>query len=103
MSYTVFWEQGRHMIEGECTLRRYKALFGVTPLVASVIWSLSEHSRRHDSSPRHLLWGLMFLKVYATEHVHATFVGIDEKTFRKWCWIWVGIISELTVVCISHI
>ena len=30
--------------------------------------------------------------------MNAAFFKVDEKTFRKWCWIFVDIISELQIV-----
>jgi hypothetical protein len=42
-----------------------------------------------SARPRHLLWALVFLKVYASEDVHCCLVGyVDAKTYRKWAW-WV--------------
>lgn len=44
----------------------------------------------------HLLWALVFLKVYSTEEVHCRIVGWPSpKTFRKWSWYFVGKIAEL--------
>jgi len=46
--------------------------------------------------PEHLLWALMFMKVYGKESMHCTMAGaVDEKTFRKWVWIFVLEISYL--------
>ena len=43
-----------------------------------------------------MLWGLMFLKIYASEGVLATLAGgVDEKTFRKWAWRFVDAIADL--------
>jgi hypothetical protein len=39
------------------------------------------------AEPKHLLWSLVFIKVYSTEEVHCSIVGWpDPKTFRKWSW-----------------
>lgn len=78
--------------------RRFRALFGVSPLVCQKIWELLESSRLPASNPVHLLWALMFLKVYASEHVHACLAGVDEKTLRKWQWKYVRLISSLAQV-----
>ncbi|KAH9095723.1 hypothetical protein LEN26_017765 [Aphanomyces euteiches] len=40
----------------------------------------------------------MFLKVYATESIHATLAGVDEKTFRKWTWQWIEALADLQKV-----
>ena len=33
--------------------------------------------------PKHLLWTLMFLKLYMVENVCSTLSQVDEKTYRK--------------------
>ena len=54
--------------------------------------------------PVHLLWALLFMKVYAEESIHAGLVGgVDEKTFRKWVWIFVQEISYLEDEVVSRI
>jgi len=37
-------------------------------------------------TPEHLLWTLMFLKIYMPYRAFAALVGCDEKTFQKWTW-----------------
>lgn len=80
--------------------RRFRALFGVSPEVMAETWSLLQSSRPPKSKPKHLLWALLFLKVYATENVNSTLTGADEKTFRKWSWTFVHLISNLNSVSI---
>lgn len=78
--------------------RRFRSTFGTTPEVCAVIWNmLDPYSTMEDAaSPKHLLWALMFLKVYAKESIHCAMVGgVDEKTFRKWAWYFVEHISYL--------
>lgn len=60
-------------------LRRFKALFGVTPLVCSVAWKKIGTNLPSKASLKHLLWSLLFLKVYATEHCNRALTGVDEK------------------------
>ena len=50
------------------------------------------------AEPKHLLWALLFCKVYGSESVHHNLTGADEKTLRKWIFIFLGLISELDVV-----
>ena len=45
--------------------------------------------------PKHLLWSLLFLKIYGVEEVHAARVGCDEKTFRKWAWLYAEAVAKL--------
>ena len=79
-------------------LRRFRAFFGASPEVCSQLWdhlSPSETINRL-ARPKHLLWALIFLKVYASESVLCTLVSCpDEKTFRKWTRIFVDEISYL--------
>ena len=35
---------------------------------------------------KHLLWGLMFLKVYGSKKTHSSIAGCHVKTFQKWAW-----------------
>ena len=57
--------------------------------------------------PHHLLWALMFLKLYCAESVLCMLASgengqvPDEKTFRKWCWLFVEVISDLQFSVIS--
>ena len=62
--------------------QRYRGLFGVSDVVTSDLWQMVPST--DGGTPKHLLWGLLFLKNYNNEYLHATAVGCDEKTFRKW-------------------
>ena len=65
--------------------RRFSSHFGVCPVIVSIIWASLE-SRLPASTFIHLLWALLFLKVYATESVLSGMVGADEKTYRLHVW-----------------
>ncbi len=60
--------------------RRFCAIFGASPRVRCLLWSLLCGLCPPQGKPVHMLWALMFLKVYAAEHVHAALAGVDEKT-----------------------
>jgi hypothetical protein len=79
-----------------CERERWAAFFGTTSVVASHIWGLIETSVV-GAQPKHLLWALVFLKVYApSEKVHCRLVGNpDEKTFRKYSWMIIKAIQSL--------
>jgi len=67
--------------------RNYRTLFGVSPLVTSDLWNLcSVRLDEIHAMPKHLLWSLAFINVYATEDVMCSLLGCDRKTFRKWVW-----------------
>ena len=83
-------------------LRRFKAHFGTSPLVCSIMWSMISTEVPSGASFLHLLWGLLFLKVYATESVLCGIVGgVDEKTFRKWAWLMVEKMAGLKTRIVS--
>lgn len=67
--------------------RRYKTWFGISPLNCALLWwllvKIVPGFEESSAEPHHLLWGLLFLKTYATECVSASQVGgVDEKTLR---------------------
>ena len=78
-------------------VHRFKAVFGTDPLICAILW---EMTLQRGPLPRgakrcHLLWALLFLHGCDTESRNASFVGCDEKTFRKWQWILVERVAEL--------
>lgn len=83
-------------------LRRYKSFFGVTPLVCFIVWQKLKNEAPSGSHPKHLLWCLNFLKQYTVDHTRKAIFEADEKTVRKWTWIFVKLISDLNVVRFSY-
>ncbi len=59
--------------------RRFRALFGASPTVCQLIWFRIRPSLPETAEIKFLLCGLVFLKVYSTEHVHAAMLKMDEK------------------------
>ena len=85
------------------SMRRFVALFGCTPCICSIIFKMMVE---HGVAPvsflaTHLLMGLLFLKVYSTEVVHAGMAGVTEKTFRKHSWIAIKTIADLYFSTVS--
>eukprot|EP00172_Hildenbrandia_rubra_P000214 Plantae.Rhodophyta-Hildenbrandia_rubra.ctg10970.p1 GENE.Plantae.Rhodophyta-Hildenbrandia_rubra.ctg10970~~Plantae.Rhodophyta-Hildenbrandia_rubra.ctg10970.p1 ORF type:complete len:128 (-),score=5.45 Plantae.Rhodophyta-Hildenbrandia_rubra.ctg10970:13-396(-) len=78
--------------------RRFRALFGASPAVCATAWNLMRSSLPPRSSPAHLLWGLLLLKAYSSEHVNCAITGSDEKTSRKWSWAFIKLLSDLQAV-----
>ncbi len=78
--------------------RRFKSFFGVTPHVCSIVWTKIFGVAPIGFQPKHLLWGLTFLKQYPNEHNRHSTLKADEKTIRKWTWIAVKLMSGLKVV-----
>ena len=78
--------------------RSFRSLFGVTPYVCSVLWDLLRTNMPQASRPIHLLWALLFPKVYGSETTHRTIARVDAKTFRKWSWYFVRLLADLDLV-----
>lgn len=79
--------------------RRFRAFFGTTSAVCARIWHCINIPR--NAQPRHLLFSLLFLKMYGNEHQHASICSVDEKTFRKWAWYYVEQMAAMQVVRIE--
>ena len=77
---------------------RFRATFGATPKIILTAWNLilSMTELMKGAKPVHLLWALMFMKLYCSEPVLATLAGaVHEQTFRKWSWYFVEQIANL--------
>jgi hypothetical protein len=84
---------GRENHRGELGLHReFRGHFGVPPAICSDLWGSCAFPPKTE--PKHLLWGLMFLKVYGTEDLFCAKVHITWTTWRKWIWIVVRGIAE---------
>ncbi|KAF0738930.1 hypothetical protein Ae201684_005301 [Aphanomyces euteiches] len=79
-------------------MRRFREMFGTSPKCCHQVWELSRTTQPSNTTPTHLLWALMFFNSYSTESEYHALTGADEKTFRKWCWTWVNMISELDCI-----
>ena len=79
--------------------RRFRQLFGTTPQICAKIWEMLNPYKTFEergARPKHLLWCLLLLKLYAPEATLCSLVGgVDEKTFRKWSFIFMDAISCL--------
>ena len=53
------------------------------------------------AQPYHLLWGLMFLKLYDPEVIISGFLGVDEQTYRTWSFEMVEVMQRLKPVYVS--
>lgn len=103
-SASLFWDLGSNLINNDkhsninTGMRRFRSSFGVSPLICEKSWNLLNGKRPRGSKPVHLLWTFLFLKQYNSEHVNHSIVKADEKTFRKWVWIFIYLLAELDVV-----
>jgi hypothetical protein len=78
--------------------RRFKAFFGIKAERASEVWSLllGHNLMPPKAEPEHLLWALLFLKLYCIEEVLVTLLGRDDGTIRKWVWLMVEAMHNLS-------
>ena len=80
--------------------KRFVSNFGVSPCLASWLWTASVDSFTEKKVTKvHLLWTLNSLKTDDTEHQMKARWGCDEKTFRKWLHIVLEIAGSLGLVC----
>ena len=76
----------------------FRSHFGCSPPVCATLWN---HLQVTDLSPQggtldHLLWALMFLKIYGKQRQMCTLAGgVDQDTFRKWTWLFLNAIVQL--------
>jgi hypothetical protein len=79
--------------------RQFQSLFGCSPEIVAEIWYRiaprgGEMSLRKGAEPCHLLWALLFMKVYANEDALCSMVGgVDKKTFCFWTRYFIRIIA----------
>ena len=59
--------------------RRFRAIFSVSPCVCAIVWNTLGSSLPPNSMPEHVMCTLLFLKVYATEHINCSITAWDEK------------------------
>lgn len=81
--------------------RKFRALFAVSNNTCNIVWGKIHDSYRY-LQPKHLLWALLFLKCYATEHVNSIISNSDCKSFRVWTWRVIKLLSALQFVSITH-
>ena len=77
---------------------RWRATFGAPPGICSTLWKKidPDSTMPNGAQPYHLLWGLMFMKLYCAEAVNAVLAGgVDVKTFRKWSWLFAEAVAVL--------
>lgn len=82
-------------------LRRFKSFFGITPDMCALVWREIISFAPNAAKPKHLLWCLFYLKQYNVEHSRRALFNSDEKTIRKWTWIFVDLIANINVVILE--
>ncbi len=82
-------------------LRRFKALFGVSPAVCFYLWVLLTDKIPQKCMPKHFLWACLHLKSYANETFLCALTGTDEKTQRFFVWTIIKCLARLCIVRLS--
>jgi hypothetical protein len=94
-----------HKAAANTESRRFHATFGTSPFICALLWAMLEPCKVMPICvhPKHLLWALMFLKLYVSEHVNCAMAGgVDEKTYRKWTWLFINGIASLAESTVRH-
>ena len=126
----VFDEVGMTILGGErggaggTHNRRFVANYGCLPRTCADLWHAilaSEHPtfmvevesfqnkrplkrysfEKPPYKPKHLMWALHFLSCYPTENQMNGFARSDEKTVRKWTWLFIEAIASLKSEIVS--
>ena len=96
------YELGDTILPGSASFKHFKTFFGVSPEVCGDTWVLLEKFFKVRGTPEQFLWAMMHLKVYASEDVTATLLGVNATTFRYYAWYYIKKISKLSVVLVSQ-
>jgi hypothetical protein len=74
--------------------RAFRAHYGTGPLTCSRVWTMCIDAFPRGVLTMHLLWALLFLKIYETEDVLCRIAKTSRKTFRKWSWSVVKVVAS---------
>lgn len=92
-------------LEGLAEKRRWMACFGVIPDVMADLWTRIDpaNTMPDGAAPHHLTWMFYFMKLYNQEETNSINVGgVDEKSFRKWTWLFIEATSFLEYPVVSE-
>jgi hypothetical protein len=88
---------------------RFKAVFGTSAWMCLLIWRMldeqTDYLNNRHAQAKHLLWGLVIIKVYGNEKAMCAIVANpkapSEKTYQKWAWYFVKAIPSLEGYVVS--
>ena len=83
--------------------RDFRAMFGISVGSAVFIWNLLHFDSIPKLRPKHFLWGQMTLKLYTNQTVMASIAKATRKTFRKWAYRSIRILSNSAGDVVSYI
>ena len=84
--------------------RRFREFFGCSAVVAISVWRRLEMGSQvpDGCTLKHLLWSLVFMKVYPKQQVMCTLVNVfDPKTFKSRVWGMIEAVSNLETEVVS--
>jgi hypothetical protein len=93
----------RSLLEQE---KDFRSDFGTSWVNVARIWELLHFPvvriKERGKEPQHLLWALLYVKVYTNECITKKLLGRDPKTVRKWVWIFLEAIANLSSDVVSE-
>jgi DDE superfamily endonuclease len=96
-NYGTLWQPKK------MSLRKFQALFRLTPAACKVLWNrLSDENEVIPFQVVHLLYGLHYMATYCTFDNMASRTGKDEKTLRKWTWIVIEFLADQDWVSVRY-
>jgi hypothetical protein len=81
-------------------LSPFDSHFGTEPKVVAIVWNMMEKPK--GARPKHLLWTLLFLKLYSNEDVLKNMAKTSKNTFRKWTELILVELYKLEPKLVSH-
>jgi hypothetical protein len=80
--------------------RSFASLFGVRVSLCPIIFQHCQLYMIHGLEAKHILWGLICMKVYATEDAACSMLTrVTRKAYRRWYWIVIqAITSKISLV-----
>ncbi len=86
----------------------FRKTFGTSLHIVDNLWFLfdQEDFQLVSKHPKHLLWGLHFMKVYTKQALGCAAVGasgktVNPKTHQKWVWAYIEAIAKLVDKVVS--
>ncbi|KNC86116.1 hypothetical protein SARC_01732 [Sphaeroforma arctica JP610] len=80
--------------------RKFKAMFGASALVVTIIYDKLTTQLHTRATPTHLLMGMHFLACYPKDDVGASTFRVTTKAYNEWHWYVVEQIARLTGIVV---
>jgi hypothetical protein len=94
--------QRQQQTREQTNLRRFRAHFGVSPEVCTIVF-MDIHDSIQKPTPNDFLMTLHWMTTYPKEEVLAGRFGSSEKTVRKWLWAYTNAFQALKEAKVSKI